>query len=158
MTDAVEVVRQGVEQKPADELVGAEGHDLRLAVVPIVFPTEGDLVVGQVDEPGVRDGNAMRVATEISQHLLGSAEGQLGIDDPFDAAKLAEPTSEGGGLCKIGEIAEEAEFAGLECGAQFVEEQSAEEAAEHADRQEESGPAGNPAAPRGVPLSRSIPA
>ena len=87
----------------------------------------------------------MGVAAEIGQHLLRAAEGRLGIDDPLDPAQLAKPAGEGGGLGEAGERAEEAEFAGLEGGAQFVEEQPAEEPREHAHRQEEAGPAGDPA-------------
>ena len=87
----------------------------------------------------------MGVAAEIGQHLGGAAEGRLGIDDPVDPAQFAQAAGEGGGLRECGEIAEEAEFAGLEGGAQRVEEQPAEEAREHAHRQEEAGPAGDPA-------------
>ena len=47
MADAMEAVRQGVQQKAADELVRVEGQDLRLAVVAIILPAEGDLCVGK---------------------------------------------------------------------------------------------------------------
>ena len=43
VADAVKAVRQGVQQEAADELVGVERHDLRLAVVAIILPAEGDL-------------------------------------------------------------------------------------------------------------------
>ena len=43
MVDAVETVRQSVKQKAAGELVGAEGGDLRLAVVAIILPPEGSV-------------------------------------------------------------------------------------------------------------------
>ena len=43
VADAMEAVRQGVQQEAADELVGGEGHHLRLAVMAIVPPAEGDL-------------------------------------------------------------------------------------------------------------------
>ncbi len=48
MADAMEAVRQGVQQKAADELVGVEGHDLRLAVVAIVLPAEADFIVSEL--------------------------------------------------------------------------------------------------------------
>ncbi len=48
VADAMEAVRQGVQQEAADELVGGEGHDLRLAVVAIILPAEGDRVLGQL--------------------------------------------------------------------------------------------------------------
>src|SRR5206468_12768462 len=50
MADAMEAVRQGVQQKAADELVRVEGQDLRLAVVAIIPPAEGDTGVSQGDQ------------------------------------------------------------------------------------------------------------
>ena len=47
VADAMEAVRQGVQQEAADELVGGERHDLGLAVVAVVLPAEGDVAVGE---------------------------------------------------------------------------------------------------------------
>jgi hypothetical protein len=141
VADAVKAVRQGVEQKPTDELVRVEGHNLRLAVVTIVLPAEGDVVIGDADQPGVGDRHPMGVAAEIGENLLGTTEGRFGVDHPVDAAKRAEPAGEGDRLGEVGEFAEETEVAVLERGAQFVEEQPAEQAREHAHRQQEAGPA-----------------
>ena len=144
VADAVEAVRQGVHQEAADELVGAERHELRLAVVAIILPAEGDVGAGQADQSGVGDGDAMGISAEIGQHLGRAAEGRLGIDDPVDLAHGAEAVSEGGRLGKAGEFAEEAEITGFEGSPQLVEEQPAEEPREHADRQEEAGTTGDP--------------
>ena len=43
VADAMEAVRQGVQQEAADELVGVKRHDLGLAVMAIVLPAEADL-------------------------------------------------------------------------------------------------------------------
>ena len=40
VADAMEAIRQGVQQKAADELVGIEGHHLGFAVLSVVFPGE----------------------------------------------------------------------------------------------------------------------
>src|SRR5437764_9229048 len=96
MADAVEAVRQGVKQEAADELEGVESHHLRFAVMAIILPAEADAAICQADEPRIGDGDAMRIATEISQHLLWSTEGRLGIDDPLDATDFGKATSEGG--------------------------------------------------------------
>jgi hypothetical protein len=69
MPDAVEPVRQGVEQEAADELVGLKRHDLRFAVMSIILPAEGDRGASHAEEAGVSDGDAMGVAGEIGQHL-----------------------------------------------------------------------------------------
>jgi hypothetical protein len=63
----------------------------------------------------------------------------------FDPPQLAQAADEGDGFGEIGEVAEEAEIAGLEGGAQRVEEQPAKQARQHTDRQEEAGPAPDPA-------------
>ncbi len=46
MADAMEAVRQGVQQEAPDELVGFKRHHLGLAVLAIVLPGKADLAVG----------------------------------------------------------------------------------------------------------------
>ena len=111
----------------------------------MVLPAERDFILGHGHQARIGDGDAMGVATEIGQHLFGPAERRLRIDHPFDAPQVAEATSEAGRFGEVGEIAAEAELAGVEGGAQLVEEQPAEQPREDADRQEEAGPAGDPA-------------
>jgi hypothetical protein len=62
----------------------SERHHLGLAVMAIVFPGEVDLAVGEPGETRVCEGDAMGIAAEISQHLIGSGERALGIDHPFE--------------------------------------------------------------------------
>src|SRR5215831_18983647 len=65
MPDAVETVRQGMQQETANELVGRKRHHLRLAVMPMILPAEGDRRVGDTEESGVSDGDAVGIAAEI---------------------------------------------------------------------------------------------
>jgi hypothetical protein len=60
--------------------------------------------------------DAVGVAAQIGQNLLGAAERRLGVDDPFDLAHLPDEPSEGVWLPEMGEVAEEAERVGLEGG------------------------------------------
>src|SRR5271170_1913566 len=62
VADAMEAIRQGVQQKAPDELIGRKRHDLRLAVMAIILPAEGDLGIGQADQAGVGDGDTVRVS------------------------------------------------------------------------------------------------
>ena len=87
VTDAMEAVRQGVQQEPPDELVRGKAHHLCLAPPAVVLPAEGDVGVRHRDQPGVGDRDPMGVAAKIGQHLGWAAEGRLGIDDPRDPAK-----------------------------------------------------------------------
>ena len=80
----------------------------------------------------------MRVAAEIGQHLFRAAEGWFGIDDPLDLPQLIELAGEGGGFGERREFPEEAELACRERRVELGEEQPAEEAREHAHRQEEA--------------------
>jgi hypothetical protein len=145
VANPVEAIRQGMQQETADELVGIERHQFGLAVLAIVFPGEADLAIKERDQPAVGDGDAMGVAAEITQHLFGATERRLGIDDPFDVPELVEPGGKGRGLGETGEVAEEAQLAGIECILQVLEEQSTKQTREHAHGQEEAGSASDPA-------------
>ena|GEM_PF-4722715 len=50
IANAMEAVREGVEEKPADEFMGLEPHNLGRAAVTIVFPCEGNAGVVDGDE------------------------------------------------------------------------------------------------------------
>jgi len=84
MANAVEPIRYGVQQEPPHELIGGERHHLGLAVVAVVFPGEADLTIVEPPQPAVGDGDAMGVAAQIGQHLLGAGERTLGVDHPCD--------------------------------------------------------------------------
>src|ERR1700722_7397779 len=79
VSDAVEAVRQNVDEEAADELVGGERHRLvaGAAVGTIILVPEGDAVLVEGDEPAVGDGDAVGIARQISEHRLGSAERRL---------------------------------------------------------------------------------
>ena len=114
MADAMKAVRQGVQQKTPDELVGRQGHHLALVVMPVIAPAEADPIARHVDQPAVRDGDAVRVATEIGQDRRGAGEGALGVDDPLGAPQFAQAAGEDRCGGEIGERAEEGQPAGLE--------------------------------------------
>src|SRR5437764_11550 len=82
VADAMEAGGQDVEQEAADELVGGKDHHLLLVVVAIIFPAEADPTVGKPHQAAVCNGDAMGIAAEIIENLLGSAERSLDIDDP----------------------------------------------------------------------------
>lgn len=95
VADAVEPVGQRMKKEAANELVGPELHDFCCAVLAIVLPGKGDMIVVESDDPAVGDRNAMGVAAEIGQDLCGVAEGSLGVDDPVDALHGSDATPEG---------------------------------------------------------------
>src|SRR5690349_3157459 len=147
VADAMEAVGQDVEQEAADQLIGAKGHHLLLVVVAIILPAEADPALGKTDQTAVGDGDAMSIAAEIIEHLLGSAERALGVDNPANGTQRPQTGSEGGRPGQARQIAKEAELAHIERRLQAGQEKPAVETRQHLDRQKEARAAGNPAGP-----------
>jgi len=64
------------------QLRSLEHHDALFSAVGLILPAKLDPFSIEDDQAVVGDGYAMGVAAEIAQHMLGTAEGRLGIDDP----------------------------------------------------------------------------
>jgi len=144
VADAAELVREDVEEEAANELVGVERHCLGFVADAVILPAEADAAVLAGEETTIGDGDAMGIAAEIVEHLLGSAERAFGVDDPGDAAQGGKVAGEGGRFGECGEIAEEAQPAVRERIEQAFEEKAAVEPREDVDWQEEAGAAGDP--------------
>ena len=56
----------------------------------VIAPTERDGCVVGADQAAVGDGDAVGVAAEIGQDMLGRTEWWLGKDDPVLATKLTD--------------------------------------------------------------------
>src|SRR6266496_124273 len=93
VADADQTLRQNVDQESAQKLIYGDCHDLLLAAVRIVFPEKRDPIIVERNQSMVGDGDAVRIASEIVQNMLGTAEGWLGIDDPVLAKELSEKCS-----------------------------------------------------------------
>ena len=128
-----------MKQISAQELIGGNGHHFVLAAVGIVLPTEGDALVFESHQAMVGDGDAMGVAGQIVENMVGTAEGRLGIDDPVLLAELPEEVAEG---LRQGELLKRSmklQPVVLEQLTELVRELLAEDFAECLDGQEESG-------------------
>jgi len=97
VTDAVEPLRQDVEQEAPDELVGGERHRAkpRLPVAAVVLVAKGDAALVEAEQAAVRDRNAVGVAGEIGEHRLGAGEGRLGVDEPVFLSEWCEECGKG---------------------------------------------------------------
>lgn len=101
MPDPDEAFRQDVQEKSPDELCGRQSHHALGSASPIISVPESDDAALQIEEPSVRDGDAVRVAREILKNLLGRAEGRLRIEDPlllFERLKESSPCTLGAEL------------------------------------------------------------
>jgi hypothetical protein len=110
-----------------------------------VSPAEGDVSVGESNQPVVGDGDAVGVGAEIAQHVFWTTEGRLGIDHPVLAEQYSEPGCEGSWFGEWSESAVELDpgFAEsiLECG----DELTAEHTTEHFDGKKKGVVGGDPA-------------
>src|SRR4051794_11636451 len=82
--DAVESIRQHMDQEAADEFIGRERHRLLTVGISIVFPVKADLAVVDGHQAVVGDGDAMGIAADIIENLSWPGEWPLGIDHPCD--------------------------------------------------------------------------
>jgi hypothetical protein len=83
---------QHVLEEAADKDAGIEAHDLRGVAVGVVFVSEGDGVVVDVDDAVVADCDLVGLAGEVRQHLLRTTEWRFGVDGPFHGGGVVEAT------------------------------------------------------------------
>ena len=144
VANAHEATRHDVEQKASEEFVGVERQDLDTAMVGVVLPAESDAAVAVIDEAIVGQRDAVRVATEILEDLLGAGKGPLGIDDPIDGPELAEETAE---RVRTGEwrgATRKRQRVAIECALERGEILRAKDGRERPDRKQERGSPGDP--------------
>jgi len=84
-----------MQQETAQELFRLDRHHSLVISVGIISPAEGDLVVGEGDQARVGDGDAVRVAGEIAEDMMWTAEWGCGIDDPVLTEQGAQESAEG---------------------------------------------------------------
>jgi hypothetical protein len=99
----------------------------------IVLPAEGDLVMLESQQTVVRDGHAMGVAGEITQHMVGAAERWLGIDHPVLPEQGAQEGTECFLMLERLERTRERKMAHVKSSLQTGDELSAEDATEDVD-------------------------
>ena len=119
-----------MEQEAAQELIDWQSHEPFLVAVRGIAPAEGDVTIGESDQPRVGDGDAMGVGAEIAQHMFPAAEGRLGVNDPVVAEQYPQPSSESARLGEWHKAAVELELAAMEGAAESSDELAAEDAAE----------------------------
>ena len=94
VANAREALGKNVLHEAAQELFAGKGHDALAAVMGVVLPPESHMRVRDGFEAVIGNGDAVSIATEILQHVLGSAEGWFGVDDPVFAEERTQPGSE----------------------------------------------------------------
>ena len=134
VTDAHEASGKHVQKEAPQELRRAQGHLAVFAAVGVILPAKGDALLVEGQQAMIGDRHAMGVATEIAQHLQGTTEGGLGIDDPVVTVQAAD---EFGELLWIGQSGGGTSAAELVAAVQTFEasqELAAKDAAENLPR------------------------
>ena len=112
MPDTDETARQHMQQEAAQKLNGGQGEQPLLVVMSRAAPAESDLVILEGNEAVIRYCNPMSVGAEITQHLIGSAEGRFAIDHPAQPIQLTDQSPEQPGLRDLAKHSVEDEMAG----------------------------------------------
>ena len=79
-----------MEQEPSQKFLGTYGHQSLLTLVGVIFPSKGNLAIGNVDDPVVGNRYAMRIAGQIVEDMFGSSEWPFGVDHPVVAKQQSQ--------------------------------------------------------------------
>lgn len=135
--DTHEALRQDVKQKPTHELIRGKGHDSRLVAAGIVPPTKRDVAAIEGNEPVVGDGDTVGVAPEVTDDLLRTAEGGLGIDDPVLTKQCSKKCREALGFFQMLDRSGASQFFLPVSAPETIDKLSPEDFAERLNGQEE---------------------
>ncbi len=113
MADAMEAIREDMDEKAADELIGIKVHDLSLVALfdAVVIPAERHCAGVSADQSAIRDRHAMSISAEIGEHGLWPTERRFCIDNPVDLAERRQPFGEGSRVSQAPELTKEVQFA-----------------------------------------------
>ena len=151
MADTDEAPGEDVQQEAAGELSEGEREGPTPATAVVLVAERHGLVV-DVEQAMVRDGDAVGVAGQVGDHELGALEGWLGVDDPLGSARLVKIAAERRRTSVAREAAVQLDASFLERVVEGRHELAAEQPAQHANGQEEAGPA---CLPRAAVLGQS---
>ena len=132
VADSDEALGEDVKEEATYELLKRKRQSSD-PTAAVILETEGDGPVVDVKQPVVGDRDAVCVAGEILQDVLGSVEGRLGVDDPLGAPCLVEEAVERIRAPVPSEAAVHVQPPISERLGELCHELATEEAAKHAD-------------------------
>ena len=88
ISDFDKLLRQDMEQEPADKLKGLQCHKLLLVPISIISPDKEDLPVLHLEDTMIADGDPVGVSSQIIKECLSVFKGRLGVDDPFPVVEV----------------------------------------------------------------------
>ena len=149
MPEAHEAAGQHMQQEASDKFVGVERHGLDTIALTTVAVGKADPPVTHVEDPVVRDGDAMRIAADIVQDVCRACKGRLGVDDPLFGIELRAQLLEALRGAQGWGALSEGQGAGGACLGQRLAELPAKDRAQGPHGKEEAGIGIDPAPPVG---------
>ncbi len=104
-----------------------KSHDARLIAMRIVAPAKRNVLSIESQQAMIRDGNAVRVAAEVTEYLKWSAESRLGINNPVLATQTSYQLGKLPGFSEYGRGSGAAELVAAIQAFQTVDELAAEQ-------------------------------
>jgi hypothetical protein len=126
-----------MEQEPSQKFLGSYGHQPLLTFMGVIFPSKGNLAIGNVDDSVIGNRDAMRIAGQIVEDMFGSSEWPFSVDNPVVAKQRSQKLIERFLFGQPFHTASKPEFPLEESALQTGDELTAKDAAQHLDRQEE---------------------
>lgn len=90
VADLHKTLRKNVHQDAANKLYGWQRHDLLPVAIPVIAPLERNRTVFAGKNTLVGNRYAVRIASEIFQHMTCVPERRLTVDDPLFCVQSAE--------------------------------------------------------------------
>src|SRR3954467_10912274 len=88
-------MRENVEKEAAQKLLGCYGHQLLFAAMGVILPAERHLIIREVYDPVIRDGDTMCVPSQVMKNVQRTAERRLRVHDPVLAEERTKKRTEG---------------------------------------------------------------
>ena len=134
-----------VHQEAADKFVGADRHHLLPIVIGVVFPAKLDAVIVQGNQAVVGDGDPVRVASEVVEHLLRAGKRRLRIHNPLLLARRSKMLLKGIAASQGCEASRELQSTRVKGVIEQFKESTTIKARQNSNGQKEAGPAVDPA-------------
>lgn len=107
VTDALESVRQDMDEKSPDELFGWQSHRLLSMVVAVIVPMKSHPAIVDVEQTVIGNGHTVGIAADVMEHLLGPGKRRLGVNHPFALGERSQIGAEGVGIAQFFQRPEE---------------------------------------------------
>jgi len=122
-----------MQQEPPQEFFHGQRHDPLLILVGGIAPPESNATLSEGNEPVIGNRDAMGVAAEIVQRMLGAAKWALGIDHPISTKQGPEHRRESLGRLQRCQFPVKAKLVAGMKSTQAGDKLAPEHAAEHLD-------------------------